>query len=358
MKKKQTDIILDKNILKNMKDDAERFRFISAHYVETSFVTSQRKLPGFSNAEISKMDKKRSFTDDKVLFLTFNDWGTEQSVNELLYVLEKNDVKATFFITTQYADSNPNMLRAIAEQGYQIASHTDEHLPLSNSVNGSNRAVSKIGTSQIFDVGYTYSVSGDMSTDDYKAKSYYDMVRQLKNGITDGGYQMYIIKTKKDKIKILRAVLEGIVLLLLLFAIFRALSTHHVYQPYDASDKSIVSGEDEGFLVVSDVDRQGTDTLISTKQLDEHLKALHDLGVLLLTGGASKKPQEEPMDTEYLTEDFSAEEISALSEVTNQLSVWSFYWDCAEDAGLGVRIVLETSTPVSKLTFPTRRNTA
>ena len=96
---------------------------------------------------------------------------------------------------------------------------------------------------------------------------------------------MYKIETKKDKIKILRAVLEGLVLLLALFAILRALGTQHTYQHYDASDKSIVSGKDEGFLVVSyfGVDRQGTDSLISTKQLDEHLKALHDLGYVTIS---------------------------------------------------------------------------
>lgn len=96
---------------------------------------------------------------------------------------------------------------------------------------------------------------------------------------------MYKIETKKDKIKILRAVLEGAVLLLALIAIIRALGTNNVYKHYDANDSSIVSGKDEGFIVVSyfGVDRQGTDTLISTKQLDEHLKALHDLGYVTIS---------------------------------------------------------------------------
>ena len=48
-------------------------------------------------------------------------------------------------------------------------------------------AVSKAGISQVFDVGFEYSISGDMSTDDYKAASYQDMVNQLRFGITDGG---------------------------------------------------------------------------------------------------------------------------------------------------------------------------
>lgn len=232
---KQTDISMDKNVLTNMETDEERFQYISEHYIGTSFVTSKRKLPGFTNAEIRKMDTKGRFTSDKVLFLTFDDWGTEQSMNELLYVLNKYNVKATFFVTTQHVDTNPNLLRTIAEQGHQIASHTDGHLPLSNTVEGTKNlaatltdeealtlrkdlvnaynklykytgdvvvngraslsrmfrpptlAVSKIGISQVFDVGYTYSISGDMSTDDYKATSYKDMVKQLRWGITDGG---------------------------------------------------------------------------------------------------------------------------------------------------------------------------
>ena len=232
---KQTDIAMRKNVLSNMKSEEERFNYISEHYIGTSFVTSKRKLPGFTNDEIKKMDTSGRFTSDKILFLTFDDWGTEQSLNKLLYILQKYNVKATFFVTTQHVESNPNLLRAIAEQGHQIGCHTDGHLPLSNSVQGKKNiavtltdyeasdlrqdlviaydklykytgdvvvdgkkslskmfrpptlAVSKIGISEVFDVGYTYSISGDMSTNDYKAVSYSDIVSQLKHGITDGG---------------------------------------------------------------------------------------------------------------------------------------------------------------------------
>ena len=48
-------------------------------------------------------------------------------------------------------------------------------------------AVSKAGISTVFDVGFTYCISGDMSTDDYKAKDYDDMLKQLAKGISDGG---------------------------------------------------------------------------------------------------------------------------------------------------------------------------
>ena len=96
---------------------------------------------------------------------------------------------------------------------------------------------------------------------------------------------MYKIETRKDKIKIVRAVLEGLVLLAILFVAIRALGVNTVYQPYDPSDPAVVSGQDHGFVVVSyfGVDRQGTDTLISTRQLDEQLKALHDLGYVTIS---------------------------------------------------------------------------
>ena len=47
-------------------------------------------------------------------------------------MLEKQNVKATFFIKTEYVDANPNLLRTIAVKGHQIACHTDGHIPLAN----------------------------------------------------------------------------------------------------------------------------------------------------------------------------------------------------------------------------------
>ena len=223
----QTDIALDKNVLTSMPSDAERFQRICEGYYGNVTVNVSDKLPGFSDEEISQLDKVGTFTSDKVLFLTFDDWGTEQSINELLYVLQKHGVKGTFFVKTEYVDANPNLLRTIAEQGHQIADHTDGHIPLADEdptnenktysltdeeaaktrqdlVTSYNKlykytgnvfvdgraalsrmfrpptlAVSKIGLEQVFDVGYEYSISGNYSTGDYEASSYDDMIERL-----------------------------------------------------------------------------------------------------------------------------------------------------------------------------------
>ena len=96
---------------------------------------------------------------------------------------------------------------------------------------------------------------------------------------------MYRIETKKDKIKLIRSIFEAAFLLALLFFVIRALFVTSKYEPYDATDLNIVSGEDKGFLALSyfGVDRSGTDTLISDERLEEHLDALEELGYVTVT---------------------------------------------------------------------------
>lgn len=94
-----------------------------------------------------------------------------------------------------------------------------------------------------------------------------------------------LIETKKDVIKLVRSIIEFIVILFFVFLITRALFVFAKYEPYDPNDKSVVSGEDHGFIVLSyiGVDREGNNTLISTTKLDEQLKALSDLGYVTIS---------------------------------------------------------------------------
>ncbi len=88
---------------------------------------------------------------------------------------------------------------------------------------------------------------------------------------------------KKDRIKIARGILQGVILIILLIAIIKALFSFSVYEPYNSS--KISNNQDSGFIAVSyfGVDRTGNDILISTKRLDEQLKALKDNGYVTIT---------------------------------------------------------------------------
>ena len=235
----QDNVSPDNHVLTDMETREERFDYIASHYIGTSSADEAANLPGFSAREIRQLDKSGRITDEPVLFLTFDDWGTDVPINRLLYVLRKHNVKATFFVRANYVEYNPNLLRSIAEEGHEIASHSYAHLPLADYNEGTGRytslteeellelradlvrsyrelyryvgdvevdgvpslsalfrpptlSVSYEGLSQVFDVGFTYSVSGDFSTHDYEAESLEQLIDTFKNGIVTGQRRLRI----------------------------------------------------------------------------------------------------------------------------------------------------------------------
>lgn len=116
---------------KNRTESLFRHEF-SKRYIGAPTVTDTDRIRGFSEAEMEQMDHTGIVKDvrDNTIFLTFDDWGTDASINHLLYVLRKHHVKGSFFIITWNVKNNPNLLRAIAEDGHDIASHTNRHRPM------------------------------------------------------------------------------------------------------------------------------------------------------------------------------------------------------------------------------------
>lgn len=235
----QNKIAMDKNVLTGMATEEERFAYMQSHYIGNPDVKSEQQLPGFTGEQIEAIDKTGMVGRDKVLYITLDDWGTDEAINHLLYILKKHDVEATFFCRTNMIQNNPNLLRAMALDGHEIASHTNSHCPLSkeeaylnpedpeqlyhryHSLSGEEiltlrqdlvesynvlhryvgdvevdgvpalstnfrpptLAVSKEGLYQVFDIGFSYSISGDFSTHDYEAKSVEDILSTFENGV-------------------------------------------------------------------------------------------------------------------------------------------------------------------------------
>ena len=186
------------------------------------------KAPGFTRQEIKRLDAAGIVhTNDNVIFITFDDWGGDDAINKLLYILRKHDVPATFFIRTNNVHYNPNLLRAIAADGNEIGCHTDKHLQMTKydsntkkyvsivnrdeylldlkesynklanvvgdvEVNGHyaltrffrppTLVISKVGLECVLDSGFDYIIEG-YSTKDYTATSYlkvrYSIEKQL-----------------------------------------------------------------------------------------------------------------------------------------------------------------------------------
>lgn len=216
---------------KNRTESLFRHEF-AKRYIGAPTVTDTDRIRGFSEAEMEQMDHTGIVKDvrDNTIFLTFDDWGTDASINHLLYVLRKHHVKGTFFIITWNVKNNPNLLRAIAEDGHDIASHTNRHRPMvwQTANYGGNMtpmteeeyaedvrlsyeelqktvgdvmvdgkpalthyfrpptlAISKSGIKSIMDAGFSYIVSGYESTDDYATPSLQAMIGAISHGIYD-----------------------------------------------------------------------------------------------------------------------------------------------------------------------------
>lgn len=88
---------------------------------------------------------------------------------------------------------------------------------------------------------------------------------------------------RKDRIKVVRSILEGIILVALLIVTLKSVFTFSEYSPY--KEDIINIGEDKGFIAISyfGVDRNGTNTLISTEALENQLKALKENGYVTIT---------------------------------------------------------------------------
>lgn len=93
--------------------------------------TRDRQSLGFFARDFEKLDTTACVkTEDPVIFFGFDDWGDDDSVNHILYVLRKHHVPGNFFILTHNMIYNPNLLRAIALEGHDIGSHTNLHKPM------------------------------------------------------------------------------------------------------------------------------------------------------------------------------------------------------------------------------------
>jgi peptidoglycan/xylan/chitin deacetylase (PgdA/CDA1 family) len=207
---------------------------IARRYIGTPWLSASM-LPGFTTEEIRRLDRKGYLPNaDDAVFLTFDDWGTDGTIMAILDVLREYNVKATFFIRTNNIHYNPNLLRAIAMEGHAIGGHTNMHLPLAIDEAGTGKtfrilndeeldalqadliesydimqhvvgdvtvdgrpsltllfrpptlAVSRDGLEMVLDCGYSFSVSGSLSSQDYKATSAEKLAATIRSGLRAG----------------------------------------------------------------------------------------------------------------------------------------------------------------------------
>lgn len=74
---------------------------------------------------------KKGNDQDKVVALTFDDGPDKDFTPQVLDILKKNDVKATFFVVGENVGWNPEILKREYEEGHEIGNHTFTHINVS-----------------------------------------------------------------------------------------------------------------------------------------------------------------------------------------------------------------------------------
>lgn len=72
-------------------------------------------------------------TDKKVIALTFDDGPDLRFTPSILDVLDRYDVKATFFLLGMRVETYPDVVKRIHQEGHQIGNHTYWHSELTKS---------------------------------------------------------------------------------------------------------------------------------------------------------------------------------------------------------------------------------
>lgn len=67
-------------------------------------------------------------TDEKVIYLTFDDCPENNNIPAILDVLEKHHATAAFFMTGSFVDRHPDIVRRMVADGYLVCNHTTHHI--------------------------------------------------------------------------------------------------------------------------------------------------------------------------------------------------------------------------------------
>lgn len=69
---------------------------------------------------------RKAHKEEKVIYLTFDD-GPSEYTEELLDLLKKYNIKATFFCVANFAKERPDVIKKMQEEGHEIALHSLRH---------------------------------------------------------------------------------------------------------------------------------------------------------------------------------------------------------------------------------------
>lgn len=119
--------IINKNLFVNFRNE-----FYSTMERSWFFKPNNKGLPPEEPADVIQLLKANSGyyvgdTNQKELYLTFDEGYENGYTNDMLDVLKKHDVKAAFFVVEPYIKNNPDIIKRMVEEGHLVCNHSAHH---------------------------------------------------------------------------------------------------------------------------------------------------------------------------------------------------------------------------------------
>ena len=86
-----------------------------------------KRFADLTKEELDSMKHIYAHREDKQVFLTFDDGPTSNITPQILDILKRYNVKATFFVLGKQVERNPDLIRREFNEGHSIESHTYTH---------------------------------------------------------------------------------------------------------------------------------------------------------------------------------------------------------------------------------------
>lgn len=85
-------------------------------------------IPSYAQELIEKYDGIfTGNTDEKAVYLTFDEGYENGYTPEILDILKENDVRTIFFVTGSYVKRNPELVRRMLDEGHKVGNHSINH---------------------------------------------------------------------------------------------------------------------------------------------------------------------------------------------------------------------------------------
>lgn len=94
-----------------------------------------RSIGNVTSEELLKYDAYYIGSDEKVIYLTFDEGTNNTYLDEIVEVLNKNEVKATFFLCKNYIVDNPDLMKLLVRYNHSVGNHTANHYEMPKYAN-------------------------------------------------------------------------------------------------------------------------------------------------------------------------------------------------------------------------------